>query len=530
VLPEWFRRERSAGYQSPRAYLTRTADKLDTQVSKNRSPTQGRVEARDDRSETRRRREVGALHKSEDAWERSGDRTWPSKGSASRHEHLEGPMTNASTFVAMSPRLQVVAERAKKEPAGRFHSLAHLMDASVLQGVFERIRKNAAVGIDGVSKQQYEEHLQENLQDLLVRLKSKRYRHQPIRRVNIPKPNGKTRPIGVSTTEDKIVQGSIREVLETVYEQDFLECSYGFRRERNAHDAVRALNKAVGQGEARWILEADIETFFDSLDRSKLREMLEQRVADGSLMRLIGKCLRVGVLDGYEYIQPERGTAQGSALSPLLGNIYLHYALDMWFETEVKPRLNGRAKLIRYADDFVICFETRRDAQRVQEVLPKRMERYSLKLHPAKTRLLDFRKPTKVQGSGKGPSTFDFLGFTFYWRRSRKGRWMMACKTKRASFNNALRSITDFCRRHRHLKVKDQHASLCRRLVGHFNYFGVNGNGAMLNRLRYQTGRIWLKWLRRRSDRTKLTWKRFKGVLKTYPLPYARIRVQIWGT
>ena len=266
-------------------------------------------------------------------------------------------MNGASTTRIMSTGLQKVAERAKREPAGQFHSLAHLIDEELLAGAFDRIRKDAAVGVDGTTKEQYGQNLEANLRGLHERLKTMRYRHQPIRRVHIPKEKGKTRPIGVSTIEDKVVQNALREVLEAVYEQEFLDCSYGFRPERSAHDAVRALTKAVDEGEANWILEIDIASFFDSLCRKELEEMLRKRVADGSLLRLIGKCLHVGVLDGGEYSEPEEGTVQGSTLSPLLGNVYLHYALDLWFAEEVKPRLRGKATLVRYADDAVLGFE-----------------------------------------------------------------------------------------------------------------------------------------------------------------------------
>src|SRR5215510_511460 len=281
-------------------------------------------------------------------------------------------MPNASTVAAMSPGLVKVLERVQREPAGRFHALAHLIDVPALERAYRRQRADAAVGVDGVTKEQYGRELEANLQSLHARLKAQRYRHQPIRRVHIPKGQGKTRPIGISAFEDKVVQDAVREVLEVIYEQDFLECSYGFRPGRSAHDAVGTLKRHVERGEVRWIFEADIVSFFDSLDRTELKKMLEVRVADGSLMRLIGKCLHVGVLDGEVIKEPELGTVQGSVLSPLLGNIYLHYVLDRWFATEVKPRLRGKTTLLRYCDDFIIGFEREEDARRVRMVLEKR--------------------------------------------------------------------------------------------------------------------------------------------------------------
>jgi len=271
-------------------------------------------------------------------------------------------MASASTLETMSPELSKVVERARSEPEGRLRALAHLIDAPALARAYRRMRKDAAVGVDGVTKEQYGQNLEGNLQGLHARLVSNKYRHQAIRRVHIPKAPGKTRPIGISAFEDKLVQDAVREVLQAVYEQDFMECSYGFRPRRSAHDAVRTLDRIVHRGEVRWILEADITSFFDSVDRKALSEMLQTRVADGSLLRLIGKCLHVGVLDGAEFSEPDTGTVQGSVLSPLLGNVYLHYVLDLWFEREVKPRLRGKATLIRYADD---CAPRRRGEEAV---------------------------------------------------------------------------------------------------------------------------------------------------------------------
>jgi len=437
-------------------------------------------------------------------------------------------MTDAKTSGDMSPGLQKVVARAREHPEERILSLAHRIDVPALGRAYHRLRDDAAVGVDGVTKAEYGQDVEHKLQELHGRLKSMQWRHQAIRRVHIPKGEGKTRPIGISTTEDKIVQDSVREVLEAIYEQDFLDCSHGFRPGRSAHDARRALNRAVHQGGVQWIIEADIVSFFDSLDRIQLKEMLRSRVADESFLRLIGKCLHVGVLDGEEYTEPDVGTAQGSVLSPLLGNVYLHYALDLWFEREVRPRLRGRAYLVRYADDFVIAFEDGQDAERVMAVLPKRMGRFGLTLHPEKTRLLAFTRPKKGEAR-RCPVTFDFLGFTHYWRRAREGGWMMWCKTRRARLARAYRSIAEYCRSHRHDSVKAQHAALVRRMRGHFNYFGVNGNLRSLERLVQYVQRTWLKWLRRRSQRSSLTWERYAAMLERLPLPTPRITVQLWG-
>jgi group II intron reverse transcriptase/maturase len=334
----------------------------------------------------------------------------------------------------------------------------------------------------------------------------------------------------VSTIEDKIVQQALREVLEAIYEQDFLECSYGFRPGRKAHEAVRQLDHAIHAKGQPWILEFDIQSYFDNVDRSALKGMLQERIADKSLMRLIGKCLHVGILEGEEYSIPEVGTVQGSVLSPVLGNIYLHYVLDLWIENEVKPRLRGQMSFVRYADDGVFTFEKREDAERVREVLGKRLARFGLRLNLDKTRLVDFRKPVTSQTRGKGVGTFDFLGFTLYWCRSRAGRWLLQAKTRRGRLKRAMNAVYDWCRCHRHLPVQAQHAALMRRLRGHFNYFGVKGNSESIARLIEGTKRAWYKWLNRRSQRSRLTWERFAELLTDYPLRLPTPSIRLWGS
>jgi len=408
--------------------------------------------------------------------------------------------------------------------------LAHHIDVAALRRAYDRVRKNAAVGVDGVTKEQYGEDLESNLLDLHQRLKSQQYRHQPIRRVLIDKEGGKKRPIGISALEDKLVQDSLRELLEAIYEQDFMDCSYGFRPGRSAHDALRSLNGAVHRGEVNVFLEADIVSFFDRLDRKKLKELLERRLADKSLMRLIGKCLQVGVLDKGVVITPEAGTVQGSTLSPVLANVYLHYVLDVWFELEIKPQLRGKATLVRYCDDFVIGFELPDDAQRVDRLLGDRLAEYGLELHPEKTRTVDFRRPPKRQQGGKGPGTFDFLGFTHYWKRSRGGNWHMVVKTRRARLKRTITSIYDWCRRHRHESIPAQHATLKRKLTGHFNYFAVRGNSKSIGVVTFFAQRAWYKWLRRRSQRSRLNWDRFNDLMRDFPLSSPPVTKSLWAT
>jgi RNA-directed DNA polymerase len=439
-------------------------------------------------------------------------------------------MTAHRSGETLSPKLMRVVDRAKRDPNTRFTSLAHLLDVDALRRAFARIDEDAAVGVDGVTKGKYREALEDNLQNLHERMRAGEYRHQPIRRVHIPKENGKTRPIGVSCVEDKIVQGALSKLLGAICEQDFRDCSFGFRPGRSQHDALKVINNLAVRGKTGWILEADIKSFFDSLDHSKLKEMLQERIADKSVMRLVGKCLRVGVLDGNEFTRPIEGTAQGSIISPLLGNVYLHHVLDLWFQDVVVPRLRGCAHLVRYADDFVIGFERREDAEAVLRVLPKRLGRYGLTLQSDKTRLFPFHRPSRGQTCGKGPATFDFLGFTIYWMRGRRGAWRTGFKTRAVSFRRAVKAISEWCRSHRHLPLRKQHAGLAVRLRGHFNYFAVSGNSKKMYELLTRATRIWLFWLRRRSQRRgRLTWERFNRYLLAFPLPKPRIQVRIWG-
>jgi group II intron reverse transcriptase/maturase len=430
-------------------------------------------------------------------------------------------MSEATTSTEMSPKLAKVMELARKDPGLRLRSLAHVLDEQLLTRSFHRLRRDAAVGVDGVSTEEYGRERAANIRELHDRMKAARYRHQPIRRVHIPKPNGTQRPIGISCTEDKIVQGALTALLTAIYEPVFMDCSYGFRPGRSGHDAVKALHALTG--EVTWILEADIEAYFDSIDRKQLMDELRKRINDESLLRLVCKCLHVGVLDGERYSEPEVGTAQGSVISPILGNVYLHYALDEWFAREVVPRLKQPARLIRWADDFVIGFGCREDAERVMRVLPQRLERYGLRLSQEKTRLIHFKRPTDDE-AGRRNGTFDFLGFTWYW--GRRGGWSVRVKTRTSRMTRALAAIAEFCRKHRHDPVREQHRGLKSRLQGHFNYFAV-GNNRPVWRLLYWATRIWRKVLSRRSQRSRMTWARFNRMERALRLPRPKMK-QLW--
>lgn len=440
-------------------------------------------------------------------------------------------MASPSRPTHVSPKLRRIAERARNEPDGKFHSIAHLLDEEALKRAYGRLRASAAVGVDGVSKKDYGQDLEENLRDLVGRMKRGQYRHQPIRRVRIPKEGGKDRELGISCTEDKIVQGALAELLGAIYEEDFHPHSYGFRRGRGPHDAIRALNRAVDGEKVGAVLEGDIKSFFDTVDRKLLLEMVQHRIPDGRIKRLIGKCLHVGILDGAEFSRPDEGVVQGSALSPLLGNLYLHYVLDLWFERKVKPGLRGNAQLIRYADDWVILFEDPQEAEHVKAEMLQRLAEFGLCAHPDKTKIVSFKRPEKDPPGGGRQGTVDFLGFTMYWRRSRWGTWRVAFRTRGARLRRAMQRINEWCRDHRHQSLTEQHRTLKSKLVGHYNYYGVNGNLDALKKLRHQAERYWFKWTNRRSQRRSYEWEGFAQLLEqVFPLPRPRIKVQIWGT
>ena len=433
---------------------------------------------------------------------------------------------NSST---VSTKQQRVAQLAKQSAQMGFTSLAHLMDIDWLQEAYRRTRKDGAAGVDGMTAEQYEANLKSNLEGLLDRVKAGTYRAPPVRRVHIPKGNSPSerRPIGIPTLEDKVLQRAVAMVLEPIYEQDFYDCSFGFRPGRSAHQALEVLWKQTMNSHGGWILEVDIRKFFDTLDHAHLRGFIRHRVCDGVLRRLIGKWLKAGVLEEGAVTYPAAGSPQGGVISPVLSNIFLHYVLDEWMEQVVKPRLRGKAFLIRYADDFVMGFTHEQDARRVLAVLPQRLGKYGLAIHPDKTRLIAFQEPAKAaykKDMGSGPAgTFTFLGFTHYWGRSPRGRWVVKRKTASSRLSRALQSIALWCRANRHLPVKEQQQILTQKLRGHFAYYGITGNFRSLAWFRFEVVRCWRKWLNRRNRERSLDWNIFNRLLERYPLPPARV-------
>jgi group II intron reverse transcriptase/maturase len=434
-------------------------------------------------------------------------------------------MTGTKNLGSISTRIRRIANLARKYREGPTTNLAHYIDEYFLMEAYARTRKDGAAGIDGQTAGEYGENLEANLRSLLDRLKLGLYRAPPVRRVHIPKGSGsKTRPIGIPTFEDKVLQRAVTMVLEPLYEQEFLDCSHGFRPGRSAHTALKSIWETITSMGNCWVLEVDIKSFFDDLDHSHLRSFLDKRVRDGVIRRVIGKWLKAGVLEAGIVQRQDTGTPQGGVISPLLANLYLHEVVDRWFAEDVQPRLLGRAELIRYADDFVIVLAVEKDAQRVLEVLPKRLGRFGLTLHPEKTRLLNFRRPPRdSKGGGKGPGSFNFLGFTHFWGKSRRGKWVLRQKTASDRFGRAMTRMREWCRFCRHDPIGSQQRQLSKRLRGHYAYYGITGNFRSISNFHRQVTREWRKWLNRRSQQKSMTWERFQALLVVYPLARPRI-------
>jgi RNA-directed DNA polymerase len=419
---------------------------------------------------------------------------------------------------------QWIVELARRKPGTVLFSLQHVIDFEWMREAYIRTRKDGATGIDGVTAAEYEANLEANLRDLLERIKSGRYKAPPVRRTYIPKADGSQRPLGIPTFEDKIAQRAIAMVLEAIYEEDFLSCSYGFRPGRSAHQALRQLSGVITVRRQYWVLDVDVRKYFDSIPHPQLRAILDQRVTDGVIRRMIDKWLNAGVLEDERLHFATEGTPQGGVISPILSNIFLHHVLDEWFEGEVRPRLRGNATLVRYADDFVMTFETHHDAKRVLEVLGKRFGRFGLTLHPDKTRFIDFR-PQRRDGTHpdcKDPP-FDFLGFTHTWGKSRNGKNVVRQVTAKSRFARALLAIKDWCQKNRHRPMREQRDRLSAVLAGHFAYYGITGNFRRLKQYRQEVMKTWHKWLERRTRGARLTWERFNAFLARHPLPRARI-------
>ena len=430
----------------------------------------------------------------------------------------------------MPPNLLRVNDAARRSRQARFTALLHHVDAGALERAFWRLRRAAAPGIDAMTVQHYAQDLQVRLRELCDRLHSGRYRPQPVRRVYVAKADGGQRPLGVLALEDKIAQGAVAEVLSAVYEADFLDCSYGFRPGRSAHQALRTVHRAVMSERVDWVLDADIRKFFDSVDHEWMMRMLAHRIADPRVLRLVRQWLGAGVMERGIYAHTDEGTPQGAGISPLLANIFLHYALDLWVRQCQRRYAAGRMRLVRYADDFVLTFRSRSDAHRMEQALGTRLAKFGLALHADKTRLIEFGWKAAERhrcGRGRRPETFDFLGFTHYCARTRRGRYMALRKTQRQRMTAKLKELRRALRRRMHAPVRKQQVWLNSVLRGHYACYGITGNARSIDRFRTEVLRAWRYVLMRRSNRSRMYWPRFRALLLRFPIVPARI-VHVW--
>ena len=437
-----------------------------------------------------------------------------------------GKHVKTQSFVNVSTKQERIAEQARACPDLVFTALHHHIDLEWMFMAWHLTRKDGAVGVDGVTAAEYEMDLEARLSDLLNRIKSGSYRAPPVRRHFIPKGDGRLRPLGIPTLEDKVAQRAIVMILEPIYEADFLPCSYGFRPGRSAHDALSDLREGLAVEGLRWVIDADVKSYFDTIDHRHLRDFLDLRIRDGVIRRMIDKWLKAGVLDSGVLQRSETGTPQGGVVSPILSNVFLHHVLDKWMMETVRPRV-GAFRLVRYADDFVIAFRNRRDGERVLAVLGARLAKFGLSLHPTKTRHVDFRP---MAGGHDSQNRFDFLGFTHLWGKSRRGGWVVRQFTAKARLARAAKSVWNWCKEHRHMPLGDQCRHLASVIRGHCAYYGLTGNGKRLSAFRTAVLRSWRRWLGRRHRDGSISWDRFNAILARFPLPKAKVTRSIYAS
>jgi group II intron reverse transcriptase/maturase len=430
-------------------------------------------------------------------------------------------MGETSSSQTVSTRLRRIAEQAIRYPEMVFTTLAHHIDVDFLREAYRLTRKDAAPGIDQVTAKEYTLNLEENLRNLHSRLKGGRYYTPPVNRVWIPKDEGGKRPLGLPTFEDKIVQRAVTMLLEAVYEGEFYDFSHGFRRGHSQHQALSELRQRCMEGNIGWIVDADVKGCFDNIDHGRLLEVIRQRVNDGGILRLIGKWLKAGVMEGETLTYPEKGTQQGGVASPMLANIFLHHVLDEWYAREAKPRIKGQSFLIRFADDFLVGCEHETDAQWVMTALTERLQQYGLTLHPTKTRLVKFGRPREKSTRENG--SFDFLGFTHYWATSRRGYWVIKRETARKRLRRTFKRIWEWCRKTRHEPLREQHRALCLKLKGHYQYYGIRCNYRKLSLVYRQVWKAWKYWLSRRSNKGSISWEGLSKLEQLFPFPKPQI-------
>jgi RNA-directed DNA polymerase len=433
---------------------------------------------------------------------------------------------------SVTTKLQRIAEKASSQADFKFTSLFHLMNEELLVRCFEQLRKNAASGIDGVTKDQYAENLPENLRQLVDRLHRMAYIPMPVKRVYIEKPGSdKKRPLGIPALEDKLVQSGLVKILQAIYEQDFIGDSYGFRPRRGCHDALRALSQTVEKQPVNYIVEADIRGFFDNVDQEKLMAFMAHRIADKRILRYIKRFLKAGIQEDGEFRASERGTPQGGVISPILANIYLHYSLDLWLTRKFAKTCGGTARLIRYADDFVVCFQSEVDAKRFRQEMESRLNQFGLEIASEKTQCIEFGATAEMRAKARGEraATFDFLGFTHYCSCTRNGkRFRMKRKTVSKRLTAKLKAYKEWLKSNRILSTPEIIQKTASKLRGHYGYYGVTDNSKGIAVYFYEVRRILYKWLNRRGKRGCYNFEKFNKLLMRYPLPTPRIMVNLF--
>lgn len=432
-------------------------------------------------------------------------------------------MRETQNSQSVSTKLGRIAELSRLNPDMVFVSLCHHIDEDLLKSAFERLKKDKASGVDKMTASEYSTGIEERLKCLHARLKARTYRPQPVKRVWIEKDNGKKRPIGILALEDKIVQKAAVLLMEPIYEQDFYDFSYGFRRGRSQHQALKALRERCLNQNINWIVDVDIKGFFDNIGHGWIREFLRLRVKDSSLLRLIDLWLRAQVYEDGRLIDNKKGTPQGGVISPLLANVFLHHVLDKWFKEEIQPKLLGRNVIVRFADDSVIGCEYRSDAEKVLKALIKRFEEFGLEINQEKTKLIPFCNPGK---NNLEPGTFNFLGFTHYWGKTRKGGWTIKRLTSGKRLRKTMKEIREWCRQYRHTPIRQQWVILRSKLIGHYKYFAVICNYERMELLYKHTKKAWKHWLESRTRGGEMSWETFeKKILNVYPLPKPKIEL-----
>jgi group II intron reverse transcriptase/maturase len=432
----------------------------------------------------------------------------------------------------METKLLRIAELAKSDPKMKFTSLVHLLNKQTLTQCHHELPNRKATGINGTTKEQYGENLEENIEELVSRLKSKSYRPVPVRRMYIPKLNSnKKRPLGIPEHEDKIVQKGITKILNTIYENDFLDCSFGFRPNRSCHDALKILNFYIEKRSVNYVVDVDIKGFFDNVDHKWMMEFLKLRIADPNLLRIIGRFLKGGYMEEGKKYTTDNGTPQGGVISPVLANVYLHYALDLWFEKKVKKQCKGQAYIVRYADDFVCCFQYQSEAREFFQSLKCRLKKFNLEIAEDKTKIIPFgrfaEKDAKQKGNSK-PATFDFLGFTHYCSKSKQGKFRVKRKSSRKKVQGKLKESKEWLKKNRNKDIHMIMDRFRRSLIGYYNYYCITDNLLNVSNFKCKIEDLLFKWLNRRSQRKSFTWDKFRLFLDKYPLPSPRIKVNIY--